>query len=212
MLRYIALLLLTTTSLIVKSQTIEKVESNFNSLVRNIVLKIDNNEGCDESLNEIEEISDDIKTLLKDKSSLSAEDLGGLIAISTKCKAIENFIRTVGNTGRLGLFLSNKDLYVVKGLIEFDIYELTNYKFCAKVYEIRIGGYKCLLVNKAGIKEIFRIAVELSSKNNLSTMKSDFGTTANTYRAIINNAKDKNYGKYTIKSMTCKDSNYSLMY
>jgi hypothetical protein len=204
--------MLTSTSLVVKSQTVERVEYNFNSLVRNIDIKIDNNDGCDESLNEIEEISEDIKSLLKNKSSLSDEDLGSLIAISTKCKALENFIRTVGNTGRLGLFLSNKDLYVVKGLINFDIYELTNYKFCAKVYEIRIGTYKCLLVNKAGIKEIFRISVELSSKNKMSTMKSEFGTVANEYRAIINNTKEKNYENYTIKSMTCKDSNYSSMY
>lgn len=212
MLKLIALLLFIATSFVVKSQTIERVESNLNHLIRNLDVRINNSDGCDESLSELEEISNDIKTLLKDKSTLSNSDLGSLLSISTKCKSVENFIRTIGNTRSIGMSLSNKDLYIVKNLLEFDIYELSNYKLCAKVYEIRIGDYKCLLVNKSGNKEIFRITVELSSKNKMSTMKNDFGTIANEFKAIINNAKDKNYEKFTIKSMSCKDSKYSITY
>jgi hypothetical protein len=191
-----------------QSQDLDKINNNLSYTISKVADNISSENGCRDLLNDIDDIKDDINELLENRNQLSSQDKEALKLNLIKCEALDNFIRTVGNTRSAKNFLSDKEMNLVRGILNFDIYELPKYKFCATVYQIQINDYICLLVKKSGYKEIFRVTAELVTSNGMSSSKLDFGVQANHYRGILNNVDNRDFGKYRIKSMTCVASYY----
>jgi hypothetical protein len=173
------------------SQDAAAIVSNFRSIASNVPSVLGEEDGCTNILRKNENIQEQIDQAIEN-GGLSSDDRNLLNWAKSHSKALDLFIRTVGESGYVANYLKESELSLVKDLFDVDFAEVFKEKnFCCKLYEFKMGSYTCLLAFKAGNNEIYTIKATLLVKNGSST--TTMGLSTNRYRKIWSSSVPTNY-------------------
>jgi hypothetical protein len=190
-------------SISLNAQDLQKYIDDFTDIVVKIPLVISEREQCDKTINILDDLSDDIGKVLNNNDDLNPEDIKNLKSTKTSAEALEAFLRTTGNSSYVAGYLKEKELSIVRQLLDFSIAEVYREMFCVNVYEVKFGSYVCLVAFKKGGNDILKIKAQIKSNNGKSTSKIDMGLVANQYRRIWSNADQLSIKSYVVTGVEC---------
>jgi hypothetical protein len=187
----------------VYSQDIRQHISEMDRLISVVPNHIGNKEHCDKLVRDLDDLSDDIEDNIKKDDDLSSDDIKNLKAILASAEAVEDFVRAVGNSSYGTGFLKEKQLRLVRELLNFSMTEMFTGKFCVNIYQVTIGGYKSLIVTKTGSNNILRIKAVFKSTVATATTTLEMGVVPNEYSRFWSSANDPSYRSYQITRVDC---------
>lgn len=184
------------------AQDLQKYIDDFTAIVYEVPKTIYNRESCNKMISNLDDLSEDIEKVLNDNSDINPEDVKNLRSTKIYAEALEAFLRVVGNSSYSG-YLKEKELSIVRELLDISIAQIYTGRFCANIYEIKSGSYKCLAAMKKGGNDIFKIKAQITSNSGNTVAKMDMGLLANQYRRIWSNANQLSNSSYKITTVEC---------
>jgi hypothetical protein len=173
------------------SQDAESIAADFKFIATNVPSALGSEDQCSTLLRNNESIQEQVDKSLE-KGGLSSNDRSLLNWVKTHSKALDRFMRTVGQSGYMANYLKDSELSLVKDLFNVEFVEVFKEKnFCCKLYECKMGGYTCLLAYKPGKNEIYTVKASLLVQNGSNT--TTMGLSTNQYRRIWSTAVPKSY-------------------
>lgn len=199
----ISILIICLVNITVAAQSSQDFIGRFNSTVSQIPGNINSEEGCDDVINEFSDIQSDINSVLENEGDIPSDEVRMLKATRQDAETGEKFVRTVGNSSYPANFMSEKQLSRMQELLDFDIFEVLNNKFCIRIYEIRIEKYVSILAYKQGNKESFDLEIQLKFDGGSGKSTITMGLISNKYRKFWNNGDKPSYRNYSIVAVKC---------
>lgn len=185
------------------SQDLQSYIDDFDNIVKETPTKIYNTDRCYYLINKLNTLNENLKQVLNNSEQIHPDDIKVLKWTKVHAEALEDFLRTVGNSGKAAMYMTENQLSLVQDLFSVGITEVYSQKFCCSLFEIKFDNYICLLAFKKGGDEIYNIKSKISAKSGLSTSSMDMGLIVNKYRRLWSNGDDLTIKSYQILSIQC---------
>lgn len=185
------------------SQDLQSYINDFNNVIKEVPTQIYNSDRCDYLINDLNTLSENLKQVLNNSEQIHPDDIKALQWTKIHAEALEDFLRTVGNSRKVAWYMTEKQLDLVNDLFNVEVTEVYSQKFCCSLFEIKFENYICLLALKNGSNEIYNIKSKISSKISRSTLTTDMGLIVNRYRRLWSNGDDLSIKDYQILSIQC---------
>lgn len=184
-------------------QDLQKYINTLEDIVERVPTQIYQKDNCDALIDVLDDLSDDLEELLRDTGEMHPEDVKNLKSTLKYAGALENFLRTIGNSSYIAWYLKDSEIRLVSELIELQIIEIQSGKFCVDIYQLSLGNYICLLAYKKGGNDILNIKAQTTSNQGKTLNKVDMGLSANQYRRFWSNGDKITLKDYDIKDIQC---------
>jgi hypothetical protein len=184
------------------SQNVEYFQTLLNDIISEVPAQIHIANKCDELINRIRTIYDDLEDIIKNTEEVSSDKIKSFGWMMAHAKALQNFLLTVGNSSNSGS-LPESQFKLVQELFRVSLTEIYNQKFCCKLFEVKMHEYKCVLAFIKGDKLIYRIKAKISSKSGSRMANLDMGLESNEYNKLWSNGDDLSLKLYKIISINC---------
>lgn len=191
------------------SQDLQSYIDDFDNIVKETPTQIYNSDRCDYLINNLNTLNKNLEQVLNNSEQIHPDDIKILRWTKNHADALEEFLRTVGNSGKVAWYMTEKQLNLVQDLFSVAITEVYSPKFCCSLFEIKFDSYICLLAFKKGSDEIYNIKSKISTKNNQSTSTIDMGLIVNKYRRLWSNGDELSLKNYQILSIQCTLTGHS---
>lgn len=190
--------------LILSYTTESKKYSDFDSELTQIVnefkTNIMNKDKCEDLYNRAYYLADEIENSIEDDDNSEYEN-NKLEELKKEAKAVEDFIRSVGNSAN-NLPIKMDLIYLANKRINSTITEKTKYNFCVDIITISINNYVTTMAfNKTSSNYTVTYKWKLSSAFN--TGSGNMGLPTNSVRHIYDNRELPSQKQIIITSMNC---------
>jgi ElaB/YqjD/DUF883 family membrane-anchored ribosome-binding protein len=100
------------------SQGLQYYIDEFDNIVKQAPTQIYNRDGCDYLINNLNTLNKNLEQVLNNSEQIHPDDIKNLRWTKNHADALEDFLRTVGNSGKVAWYMTEKQLNLVQRFIQ----------------------------------------------------------------------------------------------